>query len=109
MFAPEFDLHLLEFDRVRRCRTVGGNSAVVWERIGVPRVPDQNLDVAVYLYESVEAAERGEEAGGTAFVIIVPFKTIPDRGILCLVTNKHVLQNAPVPRINLRGRGFATP
>jgi hypothetical protein len=71
-----------------------------FERCGLPRIPDHHLYGAVYLYRSVEAARAGDEAGGTGFVIIHPFGRVPGRGVLCVVTNKHVAHHYPVPRIN---------
>lgn len=45
----------------------------VWRR-AVPRVPDFLLDSVIYLYESEEAADRGDSAGGSGFLVGVPLR-----------------------------------
>lgn len=71
----------------------------------MPRIPDQMIHAAVYLYPSIEAAKAGHDSGGTGFVLIHPHKNNPARGSLCIVTNKHVIQRAPVPRLNRKDGG----
>jgi hypothetical protein len=68
----------------------------------MPRIPDQNLDVAIYLYGSVAEAKRGSEAGATGFAFMYPFKEISELLALCIVTNKHVVDDYPVPRVNMK-------
>lgn len=69
-------------------------------RTDVPRIPDDRLDSAVYFYPTVKEARKGVQSGGTGFVFAYPFKTIPNTGVLCVITNKHVLSKAPVVRLN---------
>ncbi|MBA1142259.1 hypothetical protein [Mesorhizobium neociceri] len=57
----------------------------------MPRIPDDTLDVAFYLYPSEAAAKAGQEAGGTGFVVMVPFERVDGLAVI-LVTNKHVIQ-----------------
>jgi len=67
----------------------------------VPRIADQYIDVAVYIYFSVEAAEDGSSIGGTGFIVDKTFETNKDLHYLYVVTNKHVIEKSdPVIRIN---------
>src|SRR5262245_27885937 len=61
------------------------------ERYGMPRIDDETVDVAFYLYPTKEAARAGDCAGGTGFIVLRPFERLPERGAFFLVTNKHVL------------------
>jgi hypothetical protein len=86
----------------------GGFAFRVWERI-VPRIHDRVMDCGIYLYSSVEDAERGEQAGGSGFLVGVPFKNFPPQSWwhCYAVTNAHVIEGnefakpAPVVRINI--------
>jgi hypothetical protein len=58
----------------------------------MPRVPDEYLNCIVYLYPSIPAAETGERAGGTGFIVGIPndfdSNSLP---FFYVVTNKHVV------------------
>jgi hypothetical protein len=68
----------------------------------VPRIGDQYLDCAVYVYRSLSDARAGERQGGSGFVIAVPLETKPEYSWSYIVTNQHVVRGAgnPVIRIN---------
>jgi hypothetical protein len=75
----------------------------------MPRIPDQWLDAVVYLYPSVEAANRGERTGATGFIVSVPPEDPDDiikkdLGHHYIVTNAHAVENQQlvVARINTR-------
>jgi len=58
------------------------------------------LDAVVFLYSSKEAAEVQENAGGTGFILGIPWEKI-DRRHYYFVTNKHVAKMGfPVVRLN---------
>jgi hypothetical protein len=63
----------------------------------VPRVPDQWLDAVVYLYPSKDAAENGERAGATGFIVSVPPDSetgvLEDVGHHYVVTNAHAVED----------------
>lgn len=82
---------------------------------GMPRIPGQWLDAVVYLYPSVEAANRGEQAGATGFIVSVPpgdgdpHDIIrKDLGHHYIVTNAHAVENrqSVVARINTRAGDY---
>jgi hypothetical protein len=58
----------------------------------MPRLHDETVDIAFYLYPSEEAAKAAKQAGGCGFVVLRPFERLTTRGALILVTNKHVIQ-----------------
>jgi len=62
------------------------------ERSGLPRLPDDFLDIAFYLYPSRQDAENGKDLGGTGFIVFKPFERLKENAAFCLVTNKHVIQ-----------------
>ena len=58
----------------------------------MPRVPDELVTTVVYLFPSSEAAEAGERAGGTGFLMSIPFTN----SLLAhwyVVTNRHVIDS----------------
>lgn len=63
----------------------------VYRRVGMPRIPDHRLNVAVYLYRSRAAAVAGEDAGGTGFIAGIQYPTVPTHAAIMVVTNKHVI------------------
>src|ERR1044072_871709 len=80
----------------------------------MPRIKQQYLDCAIYLYESAESAWRGERPGGSGFLVSVREKPdvyeflvtsnsryeLPPSHIYA-VTNKHVARRGfPVIRLN---------
>ena len=69
----------------------------------MPRIPDNLLHCVVYLYPSEAAAEDGERTGGSGFLVGVhiPFEQPPKGFLICVVTNKHVIDGGSmVVRIN---------
>ena len=59
----------------------------------MPRIPDTYLDSVVYLYPSEASAQDGDRIGGSGFLIgiHIPFQTPPKGFLICVVTNKHVV------------------
>jgi hypothetical protein len=68
----------------------------------MPNIPQHYLDCTIYLYQCVEAAERGENSGGSGCLISVASDSdldFPEH--LYAVTNKHVARGGfPVVRLN---------
>lgn len=60
----------------------------------MPRIDDQLLDCAIYLYPSVAAAREGERAGGSGFLVMIKSERVPGHFHRYAVTNKHVIYNA---------------
>jgi hypothetical protein len=84
----------------------------------VPKIPPEYLNCSIYLYSSKDAAEKGENFGGSGCLVAVYPKPIFDpksfkggrytkvlalpRPHIYAVTNKHVArQGCPVIRINM--------
>jgi hypothetical protein len=71
-------------------------------RLGVPKLPrvdDDVLNCSVYLYPTVEDAERGTQAGGCGFLIALPTASGNEREpYLYAITNNHVAKSSPVVR-----------
>jgi hypothetical protein len=74
----------------------------------MPRIRDEYLNCAVYLYRSRHEAEEAINIGGSGFIVSVPAKTLPKpEGFVYAVTNKHVIrQGACCMRVNMVGGGF---
>jgi len=66
----------------------------------MPRVADQLLSCAFYLYENEEAASVGKSAGGTGFLVGVSSDYAPLGHHMYCVTTQHVMQSSPVVRLN---------
>ncbi len=67
----------------------------------MPRLTDDVLDCTIYLYETHVNASRGVETGGSGFLYEIPFGSEKfGRGHLYAVSNWHVVQKAPVIRLN---------
>jgi len=60
-----------------------------WEPM--PRVPDQYLECVVYLYPSIVAADKGDQVGGTGFIVRIDDGE-PPTDFYYVVTNKHVIE-----------------
>lgn len=70
--------------------------------VSMTRVPDQFLDIVVYLYASHEDAEEGRDIGGTGFLVSVPMGAT-DALARYVVTNHHVIRNGCLfVRLNTR-------
>jgi hypothetical protein len=66
----------------------------------MPRIPDEYLECAIYLYPTVEGAGKGEQSGGSGLLVYVPSKTHSDAGYIYAVTCSHVATDNPVIRLN---------
>ncbi len=88
-------------------RTLRGHSFYVWRK-RVPRISDQILDCVIYLYPSVAAAQAGEAAGGTGFLVAVPSEVVEHGYYVYAVTNSHVIREgaSPVIRLNTKDGGM---
>lgn len=68
----------------------------------MPSIPQHYLDCAIYLYQSVEAAQAGENYGGSGCLVSVASEwgtQLPEH--FYAVTNKHVARGGfPVVRLN---------
>ena len=55
----------LDFAKVPVQRySTAGTPYVTWESVGMPKLPQKNLDTAFYLFGSRADAEKGERFGG---------------------------------------------
>lgn len=69
----------------------------------MPRIPDQWLDLVVYLYASAPDAEAGVRTGGSGFLLDMPCESIPDARHVLAVSNRHVVESgASVVRLNTK-------
>ena len=72
----------------------------------MPRIPDKFLDCVVYLYPSEAEAEDGKRIGGSGFLVGIPAGILATGStvhILCVVTNKHVVDSGNMTvRLNTR-------
>lgn len=71
----------VEWDRmpIQAC-TSSGARHTRWVTRGMPKLGEYKwlLDIAFFLYETREDAEKGENAGGTGFLVAVPSERWPD-------------------------------
>jgi Trypsin-like peptidase domain len=65
-------------------------------------IPEQFLDCSVYMYAEESHAYKGEQSGGSGFVVGVPLNVNSEETQLYVVTNEHVIrkQRSPVIRLN---------
>src|SRR5450755_4549521 len=84
--------------------TLAAISQVLTSRRGfdVPRVPEVFVNSVVYMYGSVDAAERGDPVGGCGVLVGVGFEKFPDFCHVYVVTNAHVSDIDRVIRYNTR-------
>ncbi len=70
------------------------------------RINDKIFNCAIYLYKSVQDAERGEKTGGSGFIVGVPSSA--GGGYIYAVTNSHIIReaNSPIIRINKKVEDF---
>jgi hypothetical protein len=59
-------------------------------RVGMPKIPENSLNLAFYLYETLEDAKDGVKIGGTGFYVGVPSEKHPSHKYIYGVTNYHV-------------------
>jgi hypothetical protein len=67
----------------------------------VPRVPDEFLNATLYLYGSLAEAQRGQNPGGTGFVVGRRVSNDENVWVLYAVTNWHVAVRAGASVIRL--------
>jgi hypothetical protein len=75
----------------------------------MPAIPQEILDTVVYLYPDADSASRGERAGGSGCVVVIPTQEDPFIvGFMYIVTNSHVIREgkASAIRLNTRDRGL---
>ena len=69
----------------------------------MPRIHNNLADCVVYLYPTESDAADHEQLGGTGFLVHLKVSDDgSDDSVLFAVTNKHVIQKAPVVRVNAR-------
>lgn len=64
-------------------------------------IPKQFLDCSVYLYKTQAHAEKGEQSGGSGFLVGVPLTENPEETQFYVVTNEHVIRKMDNPTIRL--------
>jgi len=68
------------------------------------RIPNTLINTVLYIYPTIDDAERGSELGGTGFFFQEPSLITPKKGYTYAVTNAHVIFNNeidnPILRIN---------
>jgi hypothetical protein len=88
--------------------TLRGHPFAYWRPV-VPIIPLEMIDVSIYLYPSVAAAQAGERAGGSGFMVRVALDDSrwPNVCTAYAVTNSHVVSGgATVLRVNTNDGGF---
>jgi len=60
-------------------------------------IPEQFLDCSVYMYAEESHARKGEQSGGSGFVVGVPLKINSEETQLYVVTNEHVVKKQHSP------------
>lgn len=91
-------------------QSIEGYPYRTWEWCRMPRIDDEYVNCAVYLYPSVAQAKRGEAFGGSGFILKIMTK-FPDsyKRHFYAVTNSHVVQGgSSVIRINRKDGSVAT-
>jgi hypothetical protein len=84
----------------RKRESLRGYHYWVWEK-AMPYIPENLLDCAVYLFPSVEAAQKGESVGGSGFLVGMPAAGHPGTWFLYAVTAAHVIEGGSrVVRLN---------
>jgi hypothetical protein len=69
-------------------------------QVTMPRIPDELLNCALYLYPSESAAQTGEARGGSGFIVTAWDTRADNRGMMYAVTAAHVIGQACVLRFN---------
>jgi hypothetical protein len=73
----------------------------------MPRIHNSLQDCVVYLYPSEVHAVQSEMVGGSGFLVSTPFQEFPNRSLVWAVSNKHVIEKAPVVKLNAKDGGIA--
>lgn len=90
-FFYPFTIHNLEFDTIPiNDYSSSGTKYTRLVRVGMPKIPENSLNLAFYLYRSVKNAEQGIGIGGTGFYVSVPSEKHPRHLYTYGVTNWHV-------------------
>ena len=93
----------LEFERVLVRAYTYGILHYRSVQVRMPKIPQSVLKSTFFLYETAEAAESAADPKGTGFIVFLPSRRDPRRGIFIGITNWHVsTQIAPVVRLNKR-------
>lgn len=66
----------------------------------MPWIPPQILNCVVYVYRDEESAREGEGAGASGFLVGVPAMKIEGAYHIYAVTNRHVIDQGSVIRLN---------
>lgn len=86
------------------CLMPDGVVRLKWSRVGMPRIDDNALDSAIYMFASTSDAFNGTDPRGSGFVAGYPAhrSDLGDFHHYYAVTNYHVLEKgrAPVVRLN---------
>jgi hypothetical protein len=61
--------------------------------MAMPRIHDAFLHSVFFVYPSMQAARRGQSAGGTGFLVCIKFKENSEYAQIYAVTNKHVVES----------------
>ncbi|MGA2610351.1 MAG: hypothetical protein ABSH01_23145 [Terriglobia bacterium] len=64
-------------------------------------IPKQFLDCSVYLYKTQAHADKGEQSGGSGFLVGMPLTENPEEIQFYVVTNEHVIREMDSPTIRL--------
>jgi hypothetical protein len=71
----------------------------------MPAIPQEVLDTVVYLYPDADSAAKGERAGGSGCLVMIPTQLEPfAMGFIYVVTSSHVIREgrASAFRVNTR-------
>lgn len=79
----------------------------------MPLIPPEILDTVVYLYPDADSAARGERAGGSGCIVVIPVdpKETGERsvfGFMYVVTNSHVIREGKASALRLNTRDGGT-
>lgn len=97
--------HSLEWDRRRiQSHTSRGSPYAKWIPCGMPRIPDDVLNSVFFMYRQTNDADKGINACGTGFVAGYPCSHPRLKKLFHFyaVSNAHVVEDAPVIRLNRR-------
>ena len=83
-----------------KCKVVssgGGASSTLFQKVGVPKIPQQVLSSVFYLYETKADADAGRDPGGTGFILGWTHELPAVPVHYYAVTNWHVAVKEPAP------------
>lgn len=107
MCPQAVEYHDLQFTKVPTNRYSTSNIPYrAWVDVGMPKIQDVLLEVAFYLYQTVEDAEAGKNTGGTGFIVGIS-STVDQYTHIYGISNWHVAINGgfSVIRLNRRDGG----